>query len=312
MSSNVFTLETVLRLYALYMQTEEHGLMPHAVGPPGVGKTWAVEKAAELLGVNLHVINVSRLSPLEVEGIQMPIKDNTELSFLTATFWTQIQEGDIVLFDEWLRGHPEVYNALLDIFTSRIVQGYKIPRSFWVGASNSIATYDSALEDRLMHIPVPDARKSSGVRKRIATTLVMATGMHPEMRDSLEMQDLIRREILPMYDMLDDLKAKKTAVRTEGTSLRNLIAQVNYRNYLSPALKDLIAANNLHASKELQYQLHSTVADAEPWRTLEKSDRLTPLQQRNVQIHLELAEMHEQLTSITEQEEENEDDLFKW
>lgn len=303
----VFNLATVLKLYQMYMLTGATNLLPHGFGPPGVGKTWVLEKAAEILDVRLHVINVSRLSPLEVEGVQMPINDNTDLHFLTAAFWTRIKEGDIVLFDEFLRGFPEVYNALLDIFTSRMVGSFKIPRSFWIAASNSISTYDSALEDRMMHIPVPDIRKSKAARKHVAEVLVNETGMNPAMVESTAMEQLIQRDIAPMYQLLDDLKAKRPATPVRGYSLRNLIGQVKLRSFESRALKDLIDENNAASSREPQYQIFSKVADGEPFRTLLQSDRITPLQRLNAQIHVELAEMHAALTATGE---DNDDDIF--
>lgn len=306
---STYTLETVLKMYHMYMRTDERGLIPHAFGPPGVGKTWVAEKAAELLGVNLHVINLSRLSPLEVEGIQMPINDNTELSFLTATFWTQIREGDVVLYDEALRAYPEVFNALLDIFTSRVVQGYKIPRSFWMAASNSIVTYDQALEDRMLHLPVPDIRKVKSARKQVAQFLAMGTGMHPDVISSMEMQQLIEREIVPMYTMLDDLKQHRVSQTYKGSSVRNLIAQVNLRQIESAPLRDLVSYNNTVARDDLHLQIHTVVQDPEPFRELLKSNRLTPIQRRNAEMHVELGEMHEQL-HVEETEEYDDDEDF--
>ena len=46
-----------------------------------------------MLGVNLHIINVSRISPLELEGVQMPDKEHANLNFLTATYWTRLRMG---------------------------------------------------------------------------------------------------------------------------------------------------------------------------------------------------------------------------
>lgn len=302
-----FNLATVLKLYTMYMHTGTTNLLPHGFGPPGAGKSWVVDKAAELLGVNVHVINVSRLSPLEVEGVQMPINGNKDLHFLTATFWTRIQEGDIVMFDEFLRGFPEVYNALLDIFTSRKVGSFTIPKSFWIGASNSVTTYDPALEDRLLHLPVPDIRRGKAARKQVAQVLIDETGLNPALLDSNAMDQLISRDIAPMYQLLDDLKAKKPATPVRGYSLRNLIGQIKLREFKSQALKDLIAENNALSAREPQFQIHSTVMDGKPFETLLQSTRITPLQRMNAQIHVDLAEMQ---VHLNETEEDNDDDIF--
>jgi MoxR-like ATPase len=145
-----------MKLYAMSMAYDVRSPMLHLVGPPGCGKSSVVEELAELLGVGLHTINVSRLSPLDVEGVQMPhtTGDVMALRMLPATYWTRMKEGDILLMDEFLRGFPEVYNALLDIFTSRKVGSLTLPKVFIIGASNTTVVYDQALEDRLIHIPV--------------------------------------------------------------------------------------------------------------------------------------------------------------
>ena len=81
------------------------------MGPPGCGKSTYVEQLADLVGKELHIINVSRLSPLDVEGVlQMPhgAGEDMVLKMLPATFWTSLHEGDILLMDEFLRGFPEV------------------------------------------------------------------------------------------------------------------------------------------------------------------------------------------------------------
>ena len=67
-------LEKVLKLYTAAMLGDVRSPTPHLFGPPGSGKSSVVEQAAEMLGVTLHTINVSRISPLELEGVQMPDK----------------------------------------------------------------------------------------------------------------------------------------------------------------------------------------------------------------------------------------------
>ena len=83
-------LEKLMKLYVMSMAYKVRSPMPHLVGPPGCGKSTYVEQLAELLGVELHLINVSRLSPLDVEGVQMPhgTGEDMALRMLPATFWT--------------------------------------------------------------------------------------------------------------------------------------------------------------------------------------------------------------------------------
>jgi hypothetical protein len=279
--------------------------MMHLVGPPGSGKSTVVEQLADQLGVSLHVINVSRLSPLETEGVMMPhgIGEEMVLKMLPATYWTRLQDGDILLMDEFLRGFPEVFSSLLDIFTSRRVGAFHLPKVFIVGASNSVIAYDFALEDRLLHVPVADPRKNVTERKRLATILISDLGLDPSMVDSMEMTALLEEDVLPTYDILDVFKKRGTKVTStdKGRSLRNLIGQAQLRQVQSHKLVDLIEANNQHAVTKGLWQYvfmlngknppHGYVKAAVPLRG---NSKLTPVQAVNLEMNLELIALEEE------------------
>lgn len=298
-------LETILKLYTMFMVTGVTSPVPHLFGPPGCGKSTVVKQAAELIGKNLHTLNVSRLSPLEVEGVQMPVDMESEkrrLHLLLATFWAKLQEGDIVLLDEFLRGFPEVYNALLDIITSREVAGYTLPRVFIIAASNSTVSYDKALEDRLLHLPVPDPRKSKRAKAQLAQMVVDQLGLMPEMKTSLEMQNLLDTEVLPMFDVLDNLKNKSSApASVKGSSVRNLIGQAQLREVHSAPLRELLSMNNSRALREgkTQYVFIAGRQDIKAIgqayevkaRGLVGNERLTEIQAQNLSLNLQLLEM---------------------
>jgi hypothetical protein len=299
-------LETILRLYTMSMATGVTSPLPHLFGPPGCGKSTSVKQAADLIGVTMHTINVSRISPLELEGVQMPVTtaEEMKLRLLHATFWTSLKEGDILLLDEFLRGFPEVYNGLLDILTAREVGGLQLPKVFIIAASNSVIAYDKALEDRLLHLPVADPRKSKAERSNIADMLVDAIGLLPEMVGTPEMETLIHEEVLPMYDLLDHLKRRSAPPVQNGMSVRNLIGQAKLRQVVSPHLRELIDMNNIQAVNQgkLQYAIflpkkslpgeNKYLAKAE---ALLASNKLTDLQRLNTQMNIELLQM-EQLT----------------
>ena len=310
-------LDKILRLYYAAMAGDVRSPLIHLVGPPGCGKSQSVEQAAEMLNVNLHIVNVSRMSPLELEGVQMPVDMNTRLQLLTATWWTDLKEGDIVLLDEFLRGFPEIYNGLLDILTARRVGPYVLPKVFFIAASNSTSTYDKALEDRLLHLMVPDARKSKGERARIAKLLVEKTGMLPEVVTSYAMESLISHEILPTYAMLDLFvgKANVSAASIKGHSLRNLIGQVQLRQLESAELRELIDYNNRTAMTKSQYQYvvlpHGKNPDPAYMaraRTLVGNSRLTEIQARNLDLNIQLVEFDEAMKEIIDTKEEAPDD----
>jgi hypothetical protein len=294
-------LEKILRLYTTAMATGITSPLPHLFGPPGSGKSTVLKQAADTIGVKLHTINLSRISPLELEGVQMPTTgEDMKLRLLHATYWTQIREGDIVLFDEFLRAFPEVHNGLLDILTAREVGGMTIPRAFFMGASNSVIAYDKALEDRLLHIPVPDPRKLKTERKRLADIIVNALGLMPTMVDSAEMERLINDEVAPMYEIMDNLKKRNAPPNYEGSSVRNLIGQATLREVQSTRLRELIDWNNMRAQQESKLQYLFLLEGKNPPmgyvvkapRFLE-NPKLSAIQRQNTQLNLQLIEFEE-------------------
>lgn len=310
-------LEKILRLYHAAMQGDVRSPLPHLFGPPGCGKSTSVEQAAELLGVNLHIINVSRISPLDLEGVQMPSNGNTELVMLTATWWKQLKDGDIVLLDEFLRGFPEVYNGLLDILTSRRVGHFVLPKVFFIAASNSTVAYDAALTDRLLHLPVDDIRTKKSVQKYNARLLVEATGMHPDMVTHYTMNELLEKEVFPLYAILDALKGKAnvSSASIKGHSLRNLIGQVRLREIQSIPLRELIQANNAEAMSKRQYQFVILPNGKNPdpkyvsaAKKLIGNPRLTEIQAQNLELNLQLIEMEVALNEREDSLADTEDD----
>jgi len=291
----------ILKLYAMAMAVDVRSPLPHLFGPPGCGKSTVVEQAADVIGCDLHTINVSRISPLELEGVQMPVtKDEAvRLQLLHATFWTQLHEGDILLLDEFLRGFPEVYNGLLDILTSRQVGGFRLPKVFIIAASNTTIAYDKALEDRLLHLPVPDPRKSKRAKKVLARLIVDELGLLPEMVESYEMQTLLDTEVLPMYEVLDSLKNKTASpAQIKGCSVRHLIGQAQLRQVQSTALAELLAMNNARAMQggKIQYVLLASGYKADPAyvnkaTVLAGNPKLTEIQALNLALNLQLVEM---------------------
>ena len=303
-------LELILKLYTMAMAGDVRSPLPHIVGPPGCGKSTVIEQAAAVIGVNLHIINVSRLSPLEVEGVMMPHGSAEEmlLKMLPATYWTSLQEGDILLLDEWLRGFPEVYNGMLDILTARRVGNYVLPKVFIIAASNSTTAYDAALEDRMLHIKVPDPRNDKKEFKRLAEMFVDEVGLLPTMVTSQEMQHLLRSQVLPMFNLLDKFDGGGTSGNTtlKGKSLRNLIGQAKLRLIQCVELDEVLRMNNLNACNAGKYQ-YVVLPDGKnvPAQYLSNMNKineskLTPKQKLNLELNRQLI----QLEDIRRQKEE--------
>ena len=294
-------LSTILRLYTASRAERVRTPIIHLFGPPGCGKSSFVEQAAKMLGVNLHQINVSRISPLELEGVQMPTEGKLEL--LLATYWNNLKDGDILFLDEFLRGFPEVYNGLLDILTSRTVGGHELPDVFIIAASNSTTAYDPALTDRLLHLYVPDPRTSKTEDMRIRSSIINALGLMPSMATSMSMDALMSEHILPMYKMLDAAKGNNvgSTSSSQDMSPRNLIGQGQLRECTSGDLYALLESNNAAAMRQgkpqfvriAYYKNRITPVDptyVEKMVPLLSSDKLTPAQRIQAQVNINLIE----------------------
>ena len=294
-------LSTILRLYTAARAEGARTPIVHLFGPPGCGKSTFVEQAAKMLGVNLHQINVSRISPLELEGVQMPTEGKLEL--LLATYWNNLKDGDILFLDEFLRGFPEVYNGLLDILTSRTVGGHELPDVFIIAASNSTTAYDPALTDRLLHLYVPDPRTSKTEDMRIRSSIINALGLMPSMATSMSMDALMSEHILPMYKMLDAAKGNNvgSTSSSQDMSPRNLIGQGQLRECTSGDLYALLERNNAAAMRQgkpqfvriAYYKNRITPVDptyVEKMVPLLSSDKLTPAQRIQAQVNINLIE----------------------
>ena len=303
--------ERILKMYVMYQLHDVRTPMPHLFGPPGVGKSSIVQQVADTLGVKLHIVNVSRLSPLEIEGVQMPVDMDTQhrkLDLLISTLWSKLEEGDIILFDEFLRGFPEVYNGLLDIFTSREVAGYKLPQVFIIGASNSTVSYDKALEDRLLHLPVPDIRKSKADKTAAVERFVREAGLLPSAAKCYDMDMLVQEVVSPMYEVLDILQGKGSsaaAAAVKGSSFRNLLGQIQLREVHTPELQALIRTNNDQALRndtpQYMIMLEEDAAAATPATIarlveLRDSGKLSGPPLANVQAALQMLAAHQAIT----------------
>lgn len=299
-------LETLIKLYTNYMAQDVRSPIPHLAGPPGTNKSGSVKDLAELLGVTLHTINVSRVSPLELEGVQMPsgIGEEMHLRMLHSTVWTSLKEGDIVLLDEFLRGFPEVYNGFLDIMTSREVAGFQLPRVFFVAASNSVIAYDTALEDRLQHLFVEDIRNNVAARKDFKRTFIEELGLLPSLIDAPELEQLVAQVVDPTYTLLDKFRrsggvtAASAQPTGSGYSMRHLTGQVKLRHVTIPALMEVLSVNNALAMQQSKPQfVVFTDAKQVPSGYVAAAQKvlgapaLSELQRMNITLNFELLDM---------------------
>ena len=108
------------------------------------------------------------------------------------------------------------------------------------------------LTDRLMHLHVPDPRKSKSEDERIRKTILNALGLLPELTESMEMDTVMQAHVHPMYRMLDQAAGANIGGSSRGADMspRNLIGQAKLRLVQSPAMFALLETNNSRAMQQ--------------------------------------------------------------
>lgn len=300
----MFVLEQLIKLYWLATTYDVRSPMPHIVGPPGASKSTTVHELAETVGCKVHTLNVSRLSPLEVEGLQIPHETESKLKLLVSNFWSNLNDGDIILLEEFLRGFPEVYNSLLDIFTAREVAGFKLPNVFIVGTSNTDVAYDQALQDRLLHIYVPDMTKTV-IRSNAVSWFLSDAGLCRTDQTLVALcEGLFLAAVVPLYQKQSNDVNNSHIVK--GSSARKLMGELLLRTFESLELShfvnrynsELLSLASVGGGSDLKkhYVVHDA-ATAEVWLASSSSERDAWAEDadvsvaRNVQINNAVAEM---------------------
>lgn len=138
-------------------------------GPHGVGKTTMVIDAAKEAEIRLKYYSAATLDPwADLVGIPVPVGDDDN-KFLKFIRPKDIEDAEIVFFDELNRSHPKVQNAVLEMIQFHSINGVKLPklRMVWAainpaGNKYKVDELDPALLDRFhIHLDVkanPDVK----------------------------------------------------------------------------------------------------------------------------------------------------------
>lgn len=118
-------------------------LVPCLEGPPGIGKTAAINEAAQLLKEQgkatgkVVTIIASQILPNEVSGITMPVVESKAMEIFDHYRLSSLENGDILFFDELLEADQLVLSACLTLIESRtLMSGRKLPDIMIVAATN--------------------------------------------------------------------------------------------------------------------------------------------------------------------------------
>ena len=111
------------------------------LGKPGIGKTEAVERFAKDHNRNVVHIIASQIMPNEVSGMTMPNQETRSMDVFDHYRLSHMKDGDILFFDELLKGQQQVLNACLTLIQERrLMSGTKLPDVLIIAAANPLAS----------------------------------------------------------------------------------------------------------------------------------------------------------------------------
>lgn len=113
-------------------------IVPCLVGPPGIGKTAAVEQHATSHGSGRVVkIVASRCIPSETVGMTMPVHETRSMAIYNSMQLSSLSNGDILFLDELLEADQFVLSTLLTLIESReMADGTPLPDIQIIAATN--------------------------------------------------------------------------------------------------------------------------------------------------------------------------------
>ena len=111
------------------------------LGAPGIGKTEGIEAFAKRHDRNVVHIIASQILPTEVSGMTMPNQETHSMDVFDHARLGHLRDGDVLFFDELLKGQVQVLNACLTLIQERrMMSGRRLPDVLIVAAANPLAS----------------------------------------------------------------------------------------------------------------------------------------------------------------------------
>lgn len=133
--------------------------VPLFTGPPGIAKSYNVQKWAELNGFKLIDIRLAVLEQGDFIGLPtFKTVDGSERTIYSLPeFWPTGEEKCVLFFDEPNRGTNAIMNGLMQVLTDGRIHTYKIPKNCLIVAACNpedgdyeVNSMDTALKDRFI------------------------------------------------------------------------------------------------------------------------------------------------------------------
>lgn len=270
-------------------------------GTHGTGKTSLITQVARELGLSMKYYSTATLDPfVDLVGLPVPGIDAAGHPGVIYHRPRDIDQADLVFFDEFNRAQPKTLNAVLEIVQFHTINGEPLPRLKAVfAACNPVAKdydvvpLDAALVDRF-HVcvrfePGPDlAWFRTRFNEELATAL--CDWFHTDL-DMLQQQSVSPRKLEHIGQLiLEDIDPQQALHKDDKLPFRLLKQRIKAGSD-SIDIKDILAAPQLFARK---VAANMNVA----FRVAHLVARMKPAQMAQVQ-NVILALPHEVLMTLS-------------
>jgi MoxR-like ATPase len=104
---------------------------------PGLSKTSQVKQWAEAHDKRYCELIISQRMPSEISGMPMPVPDTQQMEVFDYSTLLELEDGDVLAFDEFTNGNIQTLNACLTLIQERtMLSGKKLPSLVIVAMGN--------------------------------------------------------------------------------------------------------------------------------------------------------------------------------
>jgi len=231
------------------------------IGHHGVGKTQMPLEEAERQQLKLKYFSSATLDPwADLVGIPIPVDVNPNSNILNKQLYfirpPDVEDAEILFFDELNRAHPKVMNAVLEAVQFHSINGNPLPRLKMVWAAinppddiYNVNDMDPVLVDRFhVHLLVPAEpsiayyTKKAGIPQPVAKALV--TWWHRDLDDNLRQMISPRRLEYMGRNYSKDLDLRYLLPPSIKAPLKYLIHRIEGKSHLPFELTERTLVNN--------------------------------------------------------------------